>query len=148
MDRKLEFKVRRYTSLFREAVRKSDIPWPDKMTENYTARLTDMYNSDKFREHNVYPSTDVAKVYAVIAMCLEFKEYELDDDTIIELVNYAFRNVKLIATYIGKAVDELPCCYDLVRIWNVNDHAKRVKDESITYEIGRASCRERVYSGV
>lgn len=143
MDRKLELKVRRYTSLFREAVRKSDIPWPDKMTEKYTARLTDMYNSDKFREHNVYPTTDVAKVYAVIAMCLEFREYGLDDDKIIELVNYAFRNVRMIAGYIAGAVDKTPCCYDLVRIWNVNDHAKRLKDHSITYDSFKCS-RDKV----
>ena len=44
---------------------------------SYEKRLADMYNSDEFRAHNIYPSTNVSFVYAVISMCLELKTRQI-----------------------------------------------------------------------
>ena len=40
----------------------------DGSVENYRKRLTKMYLSPGYKEHNIYPSTDTTHIYAVIAM--------------------------------------------------------------------------------
>ncbi len=42
----------------------------DQRMTSYEKRLENMYNSEAFKAHNIYPSTNVSFVYAVIAMCL------------------------------------------------------------------------------
>ena len=49
--------------------------------------MNQKYNSDEFRAHNIYPSTNVSFVYAVISMCLELKAMGYTDDRIIPAVD-------------------------------------------------------------
>lgn len=38
-------------------------------------RLREMYASENFRKHNIYPTTDATYIYAVMAMCLEIRSF-------------------------------------------------------------------------
>ena len=55
----------------------------DQRMMSYETRLREMYNSKEFETHNIYPSTNVSFVYAVMAMCLELKDDGYTDDRII-----------------------------------------------------------------
>lgn len=58
----------------------------DQRMMSYETRLKEMYNSKDFETHNIYPSTNVSFVYAVIAMYLELKDAGYTDDGIIPVV--------------------------------------------------------------
>lgn len=89
---------------------------------------------------------DVAKVYAVIAMCLELKEYGLSDNEIIDFVNFSFWKLKKIFAVFEKMIDMLPNSYQIAKKWNVSDHANRVKDGSIIYDMFEVSDGKIEYS--
>ena len=40
----------------------------------------------KFKEHNIYPSTNTEYVYAIIAMCLELKRLGSDGDSCHDII--------------------------------------------------------------
>lgn len=93
-----------------------------------------MYGSEAFIKHNVYPSMDVVKIYAVIAMCLELKKDNLSDMEIIDIVNSGFKKLKQFLKLVECVIDILPNCYQIAEKWNRSDHKNRVKDGSITYD--------------
>lgn len=68
--------VDRYAALFRSALIEHRRPEIDRKVSQYRCRLEAMYASDTYRKHNIYPTINVERVYAVIAMCLELKTYE------------------------------------------------------------------------
>lgn len=114
---------------------------------SYETRLREMYNSAKFSEHNIYPSTNVFFVYAVIAMCLELKDAGYEDEKIISAVEKCMEGRWSAFVNILKFIDLFPFCYSVVRKWNENDHADRVKDRSITYdhfELGKEKVEYRI----
>ena len=66
--------IERYAKAYRRGLEARGFDDVDGMVAVYRARLREMYASDAYREHNVYPSMSVKHVYAVIAMCLELRE--------------------------------------------------------------------------
>jgi hypothetical protein len=106
----------------------------DGRLSSFVNRLTDMYASEKFREHNVYPTMNVSNIYAVIAMCLELKSAGMEDARIINAVDKGFEKRRSKFKKIIALINILPNSFNIARKWNINDHAKRVDDKSITYD--------------
>ena len=101
---------------------------------SYETRLRTMYGSEEYKAHNIYPSTNVAFVYAVIAMCLELKEAGYTDGRIIPVVEKCMEKRWTAFVKILRFIDRFPFCFAVVRKWNKSDHEDRVKDGSITYD--------------
>lgn len=126
--------VERYAKLYRHALAGRGFADVDGMVAAYRGRLRQMYASDAYREHDVYPTMSVQHVYAVIAMCLELKERGLTDEQVIDTVNAGFAVRRRFFDVLVRAIDLLPMSYKIAEKWNVGDHAKRVEDGSITYD--------------
>ena len=69
----MEKTIRRYGNVYRKALLFRHCREIEAKTATYEARLREMYASDGFKAHSVYPTTNATHVYAVIAMCLEIK---------------------------------------------------------------------------
>ncbi len=127
--------IKKYSDLYRKALRKKQFSDVEGKTAAYRKRLREMYESEAFRKHDVYPTMNVELIYAVIAMCLELKGFGLTDREIIDFSDTMFEKRKKIFAVLEKVVDVLPGSYKIAEKWNINDHDKRVKDGSITYDI-------------
>ena len=126
--------TRKYTKLYRaELARRGDAA-AEKKAAAYSKRLAEMYASELFQAHNVYPTTDATLIYAVIAMCLELRDEGFADERIVEFSDGMFRTRKKFFAALEKLVNLLPNAYAIAEKWNVDDHAKRVADGSITYD--------------
>lgn len=66
--------VKSYLRIYKKALTNSGLDNIEERASAYSKRLTEMYASDKFRQHDRYPTINVVHVYAVIAMCLELTE--------------------------------------------------------------------------
>lgn len=75
--------LRSYSKYYRQLLINEGIKDIDAKMASYETRLRTMYGSEEYKAHNIYPSTNVAFVYAVIAMCLELKEAGYTDDRIM-----------------------------------------------------------------
>ncbi len=126
--------VKKYAKIYRAALGANNFTDIDLRVESYEQRLKEMYASKAFEAHNVYPTMDVTKIYAVIAMCLELKKENLSNTEIIDIVNSGFMKLKKMLAVVEKVLDILPNTYQIARKWNVSDHENRVKDGSITYD--------------
>ena len=126
--------MKKYAKLYRTALKTNGFADIDLRVESYEQRLKEMYASNAFEAHNVYPTMDVTKIYAVIAMCLELKKEKLSNTEIVDIVNSGFKRLKKILTVIEKVIDTLPNTYQIAKSWNVSDYENRVKDGSITYD--------------
>ena len=138
--------LKSYTKLFGKTLARSQVADAAKITWAFKTRLANMYASEDFRRHSAYPSIDTAKVYAVIALGLELREHGYSDGEIIDLVNCAFANLKRFFYAIEAVVDLFPCCYGVVRKWNIRDHAARIADGSIDYDFFEADEKRVAYS--
>ena len=138
--------LKSYTKLFGKTLARSQVADAAKITWAFKTRLANMYASEDFRRHSAYPSIDTAKVYAVIALGLELREHGYSDGEIIDLVNCAFANLKRFFYAIEAVVDLFPCCYGVVRKWNIRDHAARIADGSIDYDFFEADEKRVTYS--
>ena len=125
--------VKKYGNIYRKILVKGNFPNPDRKQEAYEKRLTEMYASKKYAEHNIYPTTNAEYIYAIIAMCLELKESGLSDIEIIDTVNSGFGRRRNFFKYLIRCIDLLPNSYQIAEKWNISDHDKRVKDGSISY---------------
>lgn len=94
-----------------------------------------MYASDLFKEHNIYPTMNVVHIYDVIAMCLELKKAGLSESAIIDSINRGFGSRRKFFNNLIRLIDLLPNSFEIAKKWNINDHEKRVKDGSITYDV-------------
>lgn len=130
----MEKNLKKYSKIYRNALTANGFPDVDARFKAYEDRLQQMYASQSFTEHNVYPTMDVAKVYAVIAMCLELKRDEFSDSEIIDIVNSGFAKLRNAFMLLERIIDSLPFAYKIAKKWNVSDHENRVKDGSITYD--------------
>ena len=130
----MEKNLKKYSKIYRNALTANGFPDVDARVKAYEDRLQQMYASQSFTEHNVYPTMDVAKVYAVIAMCLELKRDEFSDSEIIDIVNSGFAKLRNAFMLLERIIDSLPFAYKIAKKWNVSDHENRVKDGSITYD--------------
>jgi hypothetical protein len=139
--------IERYAEAYRRGLDARGFDDVDGMVAVYRARLREMYASDAYREHNVYPSMSVKHVYAVIAMCLELRERGLTNEQIIDTVNAGFAARRRFFDVLVRVIDLLPMSYRIAERWNVGDHAKRVADGSITYdsfEVGDGKVEYRI----
>lgn len=130
----MDKKVKSYKKIYRKALEKAGLGDIDAKVEAFAARLSEMYASDNFKKHNVYPSTSTPHVYAVIAMCLELKEFGFSGSEIMDIVNSGFEARRAFFNVIIAIINTLPNSFDIARKWNIGDHEKRVTDGSITYD--------------
>ena len=130
----MEKNVKKYSKIYRNALLANDFSDADMKVEYYKHRLQQMYISQAYAEHNVYPTMDVAKIYAVIALCLDLKQDDYSDKEIIDIVNSGFAKLRKTFMLLEKIIDSLPFAYKIAKKWNVSDHKNRVKDGSITYD--------------
>ena len=118
--------IKKYTDIYEYGLKMQHCPDLNIITRSYAKRLRKMYASQKFREHNIYPTMSVETIYAVIAICLELKEQGLSDKEIIAFNNRAFNKRRRFFDILTKCIGVLPNCYSIARKWNISDHAKRV----------------------
>jgi len=130
----VEDKIRSYGKIFRKALAEAGVEDLDTRVSSYERRLGGMYASEAFKGFNIYPSTNVTHVYAVIAMCLELKELGFEDPRIIEIVNAGFKARKNFFKRLIRTIDLLPNAYKIAHKWNISDHEKRVEDGSLSYD--------------
>lgn len=142
---KLEKEVRNYAGLYRAALRRNGIEDADHKTQNYAERLAEMYASEDYAKHDVYPTIRTSLVYAVIAMCLEWKQAGRTKEETIAFINDVFRGRKKLLGALEKVIDVFPVAWPVARKWNLADHESRVKDDSITYEMFAAGENEISY---
>ena len=126
--------VKKYGNIYRKIIDAGSCYDPDRKQEAYEKRLTEMYASEKYAEHNVYPSTNTEYIYAVIAMRLELKESGLSDKEIIDAVNGGFSRRRNFFKSLIRCIDLLPWSYQIAKKFNISDHERRVKDGSIFYD--------------
>ena len=126
--------IRSYSKYYRNLLLNEGIKEIDAKMVSYKTRLRTMYGSKEYKAHNIYPSTNVSFVYAVIAMCLELREAGYTDDRIIPAVEKCMESRWNAFVKILKFIDLFPFCFAVVRKWNKSDHEDRVKDGSITYD--------------
>lgn len=133
-ENEIDKKLKSYAKYYRKLLENEGIGNADERMTLYEIRLRNMYNSEEFTKHNIYPSTNVSFVYAIIAMCLELKDAGYTDDRIIPVVEKSMEGRWSAFVKILKFIDLFPFCFSVVRMWNRSDHADRVKDSSITYD--------------
>ena len=97
--------VIKYGKIFRKILVIGNFPDSDVKQKAYEKRLTEMYASQKYAEHNIYPTTNAEHIYAVIAMCLELKEFGLSDKEIIDAVNRGFSRRRNFFKRLIKCID-------------------------------------------
>ena len=131
--------IKKYSKIYKVALKENDFSDIDEKIKSYKQRLEEMYNSPMFEKHNVYPTMNVTKIYAIIAMCLELKKEKLSDKEIIDIINSGFEKLRGIVKIIAKVINLLPNTYQIAKNWNINDYNNRVKDGSITYDYFNAS---------
>ena len=134
MKRNVARTVKNYAKIYRKALINGQIQNIDDEIASYEKRLSEMYGSEAFQKHSGYPSTNAVHVYAVIAMCLELKRFDLPDSRIIEIINSGFSARRNFFRRLLRCIDILPNAYQIARKWNISDHEKRVKDGSLTYD--------------
>lgn len=87
---RIKANVKNYQKIYRKVLEKANIDDINNRSNAYALHLSEMYASDNFKKHDIYPSTSTPHVYAVIAMCLELKELGLPDTEIMDYINYGF----------------------------------------------------------
>ena len=138
--------VKKYGKIYRRILGIGNYSNPEVRQEAYEKRLTEMYASEKYKEHNIYPSTNTEYIYAIIAMCLELKGLGLSDKEIIDKINRGLSLRRNFFKNLIRCIDLLPNSYQIAEKWNISDHAKRVQDGSIYYDIFEVSDGKIEYS--
>ena len=126
--------VNKYTKAYKTVLTKRHFSDIDKHLDAYAKRLSQMYSSNDFKRHNIYPTTNTTYIYAIIAMCLELKQLGLNDNQIIKAINKGFSRRRNFFKTLLRFIDILPDCYQIAKKWNISDHNKRVRDGSLTYD--------------
>ena len=131
----MDKRVIKYSKIFTSELKAQGYDGVQRRKALFENRLTEMYSSDVYKEHSIYPTMNTDLIYGVIAMCLELKDLGMPDDGIIDFMDGAFRKRKKIVALLAGIIDQLPNTYRIVEKWNLKDHENRVKDGSITYDI-------------
>ena len=138
--------IRTYGRYYRTALKEGGFTDLEQKMDAFASRLREMYASENFKRHNIYPTTDAAYIYAVMAMCLEVRSFGYSDQDTIRIVNRGFEKRRNFFKRIIAVINILPNSFDIARKWNISDHAKRVKDGSITYDYFNVSKDKVEYS--
>lgn len=112
----MEKDIKNYAKIYKTIMKRKGYPDVKEKTEAYKNKLREMYSSDAYKEHNVYPTMNVSKVYAVIAMCLMLKEYGLPNDEILTLLHYAFRKAEKFFNFLSGIINVLPNSYKIAKM--------------------------------
>ena len=126
--------IRKCSRLYQRALKIQNFSDVESKTRQYENRLRNMLASPAFSAHNVYPTMNVPLIYAVIAMCLELHDLGLSDGEIIIFTDIVFAGRRKIFDTLIRIVNLLPNSFQIAKKWNISDHAKRVRDHSITYD--------------
>ena len=127
-------KVKRYTKLFKKGLKKNGFKDYKEQSLKYSKRLEEMYRSEKFKEHNIYPTMDMYKIYSIVLMCLILKEEGLSKEETLRITNSMFDGLRKVLSRIEKIIDALPFAWKIVKKWNIGEYKDRLKDQSITFE--------------
>lgn len=130
----MEKAIKKYSEIYKKVLSAAGIENSGQNIDAYKKRLGEMYSSDNFRKHNIYPTTNATNIYAVIAMCLELKKFGMADNQIIDAVDKGFSARRNFFKRLIRLIDKLPNSYQIAKKWNLSDHEKRVKDGSIVYD--------------
>ena len=126
--------IRKCSRLYQRTLKIQNFSDVESKTRQYENRLRNMLASPAFNAHNVYPTMNVPLIYAVIAMCLELLDLGLSDGEIITFTDIVFAGRRKIFDTLIRIVNLLPNSFQIAKKWNISDHAKRVRDHSITYD--------------
>jgi len=126
--------VRKYTKMYRAALKENGFKNIDEKARDYAVALKKAYSSEAFKTHDVYPTVDMAKVYAVIFMCLQLKSFGVGRDDALRIVNTGFKRIKKLLRRIEKIIDVSPFAWKIAKKWNMNEYAARLKDKSISFD--------------
>ena len=138
--------IKEYGKYYRTALEEGRFDNIEEKMKTFEKRLEEMYSSENFKKHNIYPTINVTYVYAVIAMCLEIRDLGYSDKEIIEILNRGFDKRRDRYRKIIAFLNNLPNSFSIARRWNINDHKKRVEDGSITYDYFNVSKDKVEYS--
>lgn len=138
--------IKEYGKYYRIALEEGRFDNIEEKMKTFEKRLKEMYSSENFKKHNIYPTINVTYVYAVIAMCLEIRDLGYSDKEIIEILNRGFDKRRDRYRKIIAFLNNLPNSFGIARRWNINDHKKRVEDGSITYDYFNVSKDKVEYS--
>ena len=130
----MEKAIKKYSEIYKKVLSAAGIENSGQNIDAYKKRLGEMYSSDNFRKHNIYPTTNATNIYAVIAMSLELKKFGMADNQIIDAVDKGFSARRNFFKRLIRLIDKLPNSYQIAKKWNLSDHEKRVKDGSIVYD--------------
>lgn len=131
--------VKKYTDIYRKAISQNGIPKADAKADDYAAKLTEMYASQAYLMHNVYPTMSTERIYAVIAMCLMLRSYGLETNKIIDIVNSGFEKRRRMFKRLESVIDLLPNAWQIARRWNIAEYERRMNDGSITFDYFNAT---------
>ena len=109
----MEKAIRNYSKVYRKALSFRHCRDIEAKAAAYESRLREMYASERFKAHSVYPTTNATHVYAVIAMCLEMKAFGLTDTEIIEAVNHGFARRRNFFKRLIRLIDLLPNSFSI-----------------------------------
>ena len=82
--------IKTYDKNYRTMLKEGGFADIEKKMDAFESRLREMYASENFRKHNIYPTTDATYIYAVMAMCLEIRSFGYSDKDTIEIVSKGF----------------------------------------------------------
>jgi hypothetical protein len=57
--------IKNYSEVYRKTLTATGMDAEDSDIISYERRLSEMYASDDFRRHSIYPTTDATNIYAV-----------------------------------------------------------------------------------
>lgn len=126
--------VQRYAKPYRRALMNAVLPDVDAEVAAYEKRLSEMYTSDDFARFSQYPTTDAAHVYAIIAMCLGLKRFDLSESEIIDTINSGFGGRRGFFRHLMQCMDLLPNTYQIAAKWLTAEHDRRTEDGSLTFD--------------
>lgn len=125
---------KKYAKVYRDGLVWKGFSDIEEKTDCFKSKLEEMYCSQAYKEHNVYPSINTEKVYAVITMCLTLKEYGMSDDEILDFLNYSFRKARKLFDRLSSIINIMPNSYEIAKKWNISDYSKRIEDKSVAYD--------------
>ena len=111
----MEKTIRNYSKAYRKALSFRHCRDIEAKAAAYESRLREMYASERFKAHSVYPTTNATHVYAVIAMCLGLKASGLTDAEIIESVNHGFARRRNFFRRLIRLIDLLPNSFSIAK---------------------------------
>lgn len=126
--------IKNYAKIYKKALGQVKVENIDAEIDSYKKRLGEMYASEDFKRYSVYPTTNAVHVFAVIAMCLGLKCFNMSDRDIINTINSGFSARRNFFKRLLRCIDMMPNAYQIAKKWNVSDHEKREKDGSLTYD--------------